>query len=84
MRAIKILFWFVLIIIAAVFGANNDHYVKVDLFPLPVLFYTKAFVIPLASCIFGIILGGIYASAKAIYWKAKYKRQLKKNEQNQS
>jgi len=84
MRAIKVLFWFLLIILAAVFGANNDHYVKVDLFPFPFIFYAKAFLIPLAACIFGIILGGIYASTKAIYWKAKYKRLVKKNEQHQS
>lgn len=80
MRSIKLILIFLLVIIAAVFGAHNDEYVKVDLFPFPAVFYVKFFIVPLAAAIFGIILGGFYASAKAVYWRSKYKRLVKKND----
>ena len=80
MRAIKILVIFFVIVIAGIFGAHNSDYVKVDMFPFPLVMQIKFFIVPLLSCIAGIILGGVYASAKASYWKAKYKRLLKKND----
>jgi uncharacterized integral membrane protein len=79
MRAIKMLFLFLVVVIAAVFGAHNSDYVKVDLFPFPLILHVKLFIVPLLSCIFGIILGGFYAAAKATYWKTKYNRLVKKN-----
>lgn len=80
MRGIKLIVLFLVVVIAGVFGAHNDEYVKIDLFPFPAEFYVKSFVVPLVSCIFGIILGGVYASARAAYWKSKYNRLVKKND----
>jgi uncharacterized integral membrane protein len=79
MRAIKLILIFLLVVIAAVFGAHNGEYVKIDLFPFPVIFYVKSFILPLGACIFGIIVGGAYASARALYWRTKYNRLLRKN-----
>ena len=80
MRGIKLLLVFFIVVIAGVFGAHNSDYVRVDLFPFPVVMNIKFFIVPLLSCIFGIILGGAYAVAKAAYWKSKYKRLVKKND----
>ena len=80
MRGIKLLLIFIIVVISAVFGAHNSDYVKLDFFPFPLIINIKLFIIPLISCIFGLLLGGVYASARALYWKSRYKRLVKKND----
>ena len=82
MRGIKMLLLFLVVVIAAVFGAHNSDYVKLDLFPFPLIINIKLFIVPLLSCIAGIILGGFYASARAIYWKKRYNNLKKRTERD--
>jgi uncharacterized integral membrane protein len=81
MKYIKFLFVLFACIFAANFAAHNDQYVRVDLFPIPAEFDIVFFAIILAAILFGVLLGGVFASARATYWKIKYKR-LTKNDRS--
>lgn len=85
-RFFKFLVLAALTVIVAVFAANNNQAVAIDLYPMPMKFEISLFVIVFAAIIIGVILSGTITSIKLLYWRRVAKsaqKQLQKLEKNQ-
>jgi uncharacterized integral membrane protein len=82
-RFFKFVILVLLTLIVAVFAANNNQAVAIDLYPMPMKFEVSLFVIVFSAIIIGVVLSGTITSIKLLYWRRvarSAQEQLKKLE----
>lgn len=83
LKIIKLLLFALAAIIVAVFAANNNQAVSLNLHPLPIQFEVSLFVIVFAAILFGVLLAGTITSLRLLYWRRVAKNALKKLDNNE-
>ena len=68
-RFLKIIVLIIISLIVAVFAANNNQAVTLDLYPIPTTVQISVFVVVFACIVFGALLAGTITSLRLIYWK---------------
>lgn len=76
-RFFKLIFLVLLALIVAVFAANNNQAVSLDLYPVPVQFEISLFVVVFACMLFGVLIAGTLTSLRLMYWKRVAKNSQK-------
>lgn len=65
----KVFFLVIAAVIVAVFAANNNQSVEIDLYPLPLQYELSVFIIVFVCMFFGAILSGSLTSIRLLYWR---------------
>jgi len=68
-RFFKFIVLVIISLIVAVFAANNNQAVTLDLYPIPTTVQISLFVVVFACLVFGALLAGTITSLRLIYWK---------------
>jgi uncharacterized integral membrane protein len=76
-RFFKLIFLILLALIVAIFAANNNQAVSLDLYPVPVQFEISLFIIVFACMMFGVLIAGTLTSLRLMYWKRVAKNSQK-------